>query len=1505
MFTASGNLTTCLSIYPNATDDWSSSSPFSGETLNNTYSFSHVDNDDQGAGGGIEQAIGIDEVNGILFSSGYNGGATPDIISRSWDSDGNLTYISSLTTLNRYMEGKIAIDTNLRKFFCVRWSSLGSFSYDADGTNIQAVDWDNWVNTTSCIDTVVDPDHRLVFVADALDGIVSFSYDLSGNLTYVDTIKTAASGYRGIEIDTVNHKLFVLRDTDSGIEINSYTNAGMLSFVDSEVPSGGLTWNQGDGITVDTTLKIITCGYYETSTPGNALATFSYEDVGFTISQLNNYTVSHSTRSLSIDTTNNLIAAAAQGNGVYLYTYNSSGVLVEQDNDDQGAFASWGIFYTGGSKNLYFLANHSRGMESYSYTIPETAFVFSNSIINNYNKFNLIEDRLTEVGKVTNNINFVAKTNLAQKKEVQTKGIGGISKLKNFTFKLTEGDMTLANITSLLGRKVRLYYTQTTGVEDPDGADSTIEFTGEIFSHDRRDDEVTFTVKGLLHSANPVVGGNVVEASDGSQKTETLVFGDAGEIYVPLIKKLEDGVYKLHFSQGDDFIITGLYSKGGSEEEPLYNKINTNYTISDDEIEFNNNEYQNVFLVDALGSTAFSNHLDRARVSGVWEIGLTFDQTFTPPAPGTNITIGGYDGASYLPITNRITYQRSETYQGQTIYIFNCGWECIFGYYGKGIDDGSFVYGGSSYALQINSPTDGWITIDQRFIGSLNNPIEKETDALPWTSGAIGADDNSNWDTKELKDYLVERDDQSIKDFQLIPEEGLVIKIDDEEMLVVYTEKDSQPSGIEFTTDTPDSTYIWIVRGWNNTTITTHNANAPITVLDGVSQSIIYTMERALQDLNTMTPSYSWNVANMNNFLSGSGDLVVGNNSFVYGHDPVGYIGLNFRLPDLSGDFVKATLVGEASAVFDNSNSFSSPDDDWRECSINIAFNSPTEGTLINHRRRAFGENYGESYSYQWALAYYNYRAGSPKTIDGKYQMILKTSWGFDGTFDSDAHPSSNNMNLWQNPGTNEFDFKTYDELKEASMYMVFNSSNRWLKTTTFTISRPTIHVQMKQKLEDADIYARVIPKSIFDTPKDTFAIGTNCKICWHPRSKVDDTYDKKDTIMVSDDSSRYMGALTLDASNDFDTFYQSLSGETTTGILVEGVNSPNDIGKIFPSIDKSEYLTTPYGLPPFTDTLATGYPNGKIDVGVTFLENDLCYFWVDQDNSLIKSVLKNDISVGNPVNIIQDMLNTYYDNVTIDTTAFTSASALRSSHKMRLVVSSEKYLIDLIDQISKEHGLLTFENNDGEMSITTLDPPLTGTRVISTSEMVFAKDLQSFKEEFIDIEYLITDLDVYYDYRGNSYKGYIQSDDLTDQTYLTEASSYVNNKINVRLNLQTVFDSYVANLCAQVKMTYHKSPTRIIILETTMGTADIHVGQWVTIAIGSYITEITNKIYLVIKDDCSPPFKSKYKRWISLFEFDITNLEAIIREVPDQSVNTNYEENYTAGTDYEEVPDV
>jgi len=1138
-------------------------------------------------------------------------------------------------------------------------------------------------------------------------------------------------------------------------------------------------------------------------------------------------------------------------------------------------------------------------------SLGEEGFVLSNSRHNNNGLLHLLPDRLIDVGKGSNKIDFITKTNLNQQSVPESPGIGGMSKLKDFKFSILKNyhdynNMGTRDILALYGRTVIIFLTNTYAIEDiRDINKSKVFFKGEIYSVKRGEEEINVTVRGLLNVANPLVGGVVVETSDGSQQNEAIVFGDAGDIYIPVSKKKEGETHLLQWSQSDDYIITDLFVKIGTDEEPIFCKVNTPFNIVNNEIVFDPTTYSPVLVKTQI--SGFKNDT-RLHLKAHYEIGIVFNTVLSGiPTPGDICKFHGKHilGGMPLRFNNSLIYLRMKNIEGEDVYFFTCGWEFILGHIKTKIDAGLWDKYYPAIHFPFNPP---YVNerIDFVIAGEIPNPIEKEIDALPYHE--------TSWDEKELKDFIQQRTKESVKVFQRISSEGLVIKIDDEEMLVTYTEKDAFQPMSEVALNAPENTYVWVVRGWNNTTVTVHTVDTPVVIMnESMSQEINYTLERKLQSLTTVTPSRDWYIGNFNKFLSGEEDLTAYNYAGQIGgeHDPAGYIGLDFKLPDLSGKLKNVTLVGEAECGFDPKEVFtpSTMPDDLRNCFINLALDVSEDVENYWGYRRVFGENKAAFDAHKAYMAYYDINVGS----SGKYELIFSASWAlqilqYDNT--STVPYFYKQLRRIVAGRTTLFNINNYDTLKKTSMFIVFNSSNIWQRKTTFKLSLPSLHVTMKTLLSDIDIYAKIIPLNIFDNPNDTFSpVGTNCKICWHPKG-WDDTIGKKDIVVISDDDERKFGYVRLSPVGLFTGSTGFTSNDEGEGFLVQSAVEYNDNAKIYLDTNQKEHYKRNGGETPFT--LSYNIPDGLVNVGKNIIENDNCYVWVDQANNMLKLALKQNTDIGNPVRIIQALLEGYYTNVTLDSDAFDIAIDKRVGWNARLLVESEKRLISLVDMVSKEHGLVTYENSFGEISIVALDPPSEDevVRDITSSEIKYKKKEVDFKEKYTDLDYLITVLDVYYDFIDNKYKGYIESDSISDQTSFTVAKSYSENEIKIKLQLQTVFEQATADNCALIKMVYHRTPTRIITIKTTLSTSDIKIGQWVTCS-STKITEVSGKIYLVlgVSKQVVYPEKEPYIELI-LFEYDWDDLVLRIQEVPEQTINDNYDEVPDTAEDIDEIPD-
>lgn len=1158
----------------------------------------------------------------------------------------------------------------------------------------------------------------------------------------------------------------------------------------------------------------------------------------------------------------------------------------------------------------------------------EEGFVFSNSLINNYGLLHLLPKRLLDVGKIKNEVNFIAKTNLQQKTVPTSQGIGGMSKLKDFNFTITKdylgtNPMDINDIKNLYGRTISLFLSESTGVEDPDNATySRIKFKGKVFTAGRKENEIKFTIKGLLNTANPLVGGAVVTQSDGSQDSEAIVFGDSGDMYIPISKKEdEEGIVTLQFSQSDKFIIKDLYVKSGTDAEPVWLAVDTPYNVVDNEIIFNTDEYSEIFLRESLDAP--TNQIDRITIESSFLVGVHFegDMSVIDLTPGDRVCCRFNRDDSIIATTlNRMTYVKMETILDDDIYYFKCGWEFAFGFLRSRID--AYSAGDSARAVYLDLPlTAGGYTIRimEYIVTYKLNPIEKEIDVLPMHQSGLEVDWDYQYGFTELKETLQKWETDG-RVFQSIPTDPLIIQIEDEKMLVIYTEKNLGYPSSEQYPNQPDQGYVWVVRGWLGTTIATHSNNLPIKVYNASEQSILATYSRELQGLNTVTPSGDWFFGtDFNKFLSGEQKMQAWNfaglGTETREHDPLAFMALDFKLPDLTGDIKRLILFGEASVDIDAYDiNQGNPEGD---AFINIALNTVEEGTEVETiekrqvRRRVYGQYLHEDVLEhdKYKIASYRYDNGSLKEIRGFYNFPLKTVTAFSRYWKAQGTPGSYYHSSWQ---TNAYNIADYDDLKDTSIFFCLNSNFYNSKKTMFVFGLPTLKVQLKMDLTAVDIYAKVIPKSIFDTPDDYFDVGANCKICWHPYDFFEPVgklvnYDAKNMVSVSDDDtlgfinvavlpSASFGSVTPNPNTDY------------AGFLVRDLIRKNGVGKIYPTQNLKEDYILPSG---DSDNYVrtAGFPDTLADAGRSFLENDSFYLWVDQANNRVKLVTKVILDEGNPVTVIEGILNTYFDDITLNTSSFTVATEKRTSYDCRLLVKEEKTAVSLVDMLAKEHGLIVYENNEGEVTIVALDPPATDTVSddIDNTLVIFKDpDKESpldFKEKFTDLDYIITELDVYYDFVNSKYQGYIASDDLSNQDDFVISQQFTENVIKIKLQLQSVYNKQTADKCAIIKMVYHQVPTREITLKNTLGVSDFDMGGWVTCS-SNKIAETSGKIYLVLGKGEQVPFPKK-KTYIEfkLFEFDWDNLILRIQEVPHQTITDNYDEVPDTATDIDEVP--
>jgi len=1179
--------------------------------------------------------------------------------------------------------------------------------------------------------------------------------------------------------------------------------------------------------------------------------------------------------------------------------------------------------------------------------VGEEAFVFSDASSSNDGSLHLLPSRLIDVGKVGNEVNFLAKTNLESKTIPTTQGIGGMSKLKDFSFTITKdylgsNPMDQRDIINLYGRKVILFVCESNAVEDPDDAGkSDIVFSGRIHSVTRPNTkELKWTVRGLLNTANPLVGGPVVEQSDGSQSNEAIVIGDSGDVYIPISKKENaDGTTSLQWTQDDKYIIKSLHVKAGTDDEPIWLDIETPYDIINDEIVFNPTEYTSVKLTDAVPA---GERISKIRLQNYHEVAFHLKKEPDPPdfvvgqAYGFTGSIHPNQqssgvGALLAKYNNKLIYIRSEEIEEEMLHFFRVGWEFVYGDHRSKIEAGSWKVGSATVYPYIIKDKNALWPIDYAVTYKVA-PLEKETDALGRRFNPSSPYPNF-MERNEQKD-LINRwgaDSQtpeapSDKTFQQIPKDPLLIQIDDEKMLVVYTEKDTGYPTTDFAPDAPTDMYAWVIRGYAGTDIASHADNAPVKLFTNISDKIIYTLKKRLKGLTTATPSTDWVFLNMKEWLEDTNDFLAVYNYAGIGvesgeHDPSGFIGLDWDLPDLTGDIHEIVMTGVAVCgedLFDK--------EPWlpnksRMCFINLALHTvatgdETEWDEINFvQRRAVGEiqksdpHSDDVYKIaQWRIE--PDEVTDDRTFNGAYRFKVKTTYDFKRS----GQYLTTNANFFVHHKTNNYDILDYEELRETSMYMVFNGMNQWNHRSIFTVSKPILEVKLKNEIGNLDIYAKVIPKNLFTDPTDEFPVGANCKIAWHyadyyaNNMDIDPVNLPNNMFMVSDDDNLGFTRVYLEGGGLEFGFITPNPNTDYPGFLVRDLIRPNGVGKFYPTQNLKEDYILP-GIDPDNYVRQSGYDSGLLDAGKIFLENDNAYIWVDQANNKVKIVEKVIVDKSNPVAVIQEILQTFYTDVTLDTAAFTKAIEQRLSWEARVLVTKEKPLIGLVDEIAKNHGLLVYEDDIGRMTTVALDPPAEEevTDDIDDTMLIF-KDakkasLLDFKEKWTEMDYIITELDVYYDFFGTKFQKYIASADLSNQDDFVIAEQFTENPIKLKLQLKSVFSQGTADKSAIIKMVYHQIPTRILKVKTTLSTSNYKVGQWVTCTT-SKIEETSGKIYLILGKRLQVPWLKKRPHVeLTLFEYDWDAIKLRIQEVPTQTIVDNYDEVVTDIEKIDEVP--
>jgi hypothetical protein len=250
-----------------------------------------------------------------------------------------------------------------------------------------------------------------------------------------------------------------------------------------------------------------------------------------------------------------------------------------------------------------------------------------------------------------------------------------------------------------------------------------------------------------------------------------------------------------------------------------------------------------------------------------------------------------------------------------------------------------------------------------------------------------------------------------------------------------------------------------------------------------------------------------------------------------------------------------------------------------------------------------------------------------------------------------------------------------------------------------------------------------------------------------------------------------------------------------------------------------------------------------------------LIYFYVDPTKNVFwargKGVVDGTSTlIENPVYVIKDLLSE--EGVVPVGSIETPASSIseRAGWKVALSLHEDPVQAqEVLEQISREHGLIIMETNSGELSIKTLDIPSRASvdHLINNYNILGDGSEISWVESYTSTDYLITEIEAKYKKR------------LTDKVYTaTEADTYTVESLDLDrkavLSLETIRDRTTVQNLLGLMESYYTQPMRVGELVVDLSKWEIEVGDWVGLTSDTYIPNVSTKVFLVLETELTPP---------------------------------------------------
>lgn len=170
---------------------------------------------------------------------------------------------------------------------------------------------------------------------------------------------------------------------------------------------------------------------------------------------------------------------------------------------------------------------------THSLSPTDEGFAFGINRESDYTKYKDIPSRLVSIGEIDRKIDIIGSD----------KGVGGVTKVNDFTFSLENLTGMISDPLKLLGRTIKLCTNETSSVrKDVDHFETKVRYVGKIYSIEPSREELIFTVRGKLQLWNKPVGQLSESESDQfKDKIIPVVYGDFSDShgYLPLIADKE------------------------------------------------------------------------------------------------------------------------------------------------------------------------------------------------------------------------------------------------------------------------------------------------------------------------------------------------------------------------------------------------------------------------------------------------------------------------------------------------------------------------------------------------------------------------------------------------------------------------------------------------------------------------------------------------------------------------------------------------------------------------------------------------------------------------------------------------------------------------------------------------------------------------------------------------------------------------------------------------------